>query len=43
VVVPDARRAAATTIVPLDPGVTVTVPVSFADDPSTVSFPALKF
>jgi hypothetical protein len=43
VVVPDARRAAGTTIVPLDPGVTVTVPVSFADDPSTVSFPALKF
>jgi hypothetical protein len=43
VVVPDARRTAGTTIVPLDPTVSVTIPVTFSPDSANVKFPNLKF
>jgi hypothetical protein len=42
-VVPDARRADGTTIVPLDPTVQLSMDVTFAADPTTAKFPALKF
>lgn len=42
-VVPDARRAAGTTIVPLDATVQLSLDVTFAADPTTAKFPELKF
>jgi hypothetical protein len=42
-VVPDARRAGGTTIVPFDPPVGLVVEVTLTADPSAAKFPDLKF